>query len=211
MSELVIIGSGGFAKELAWLWAECKNSGQNVPELIGFISEDDSFPAWNGIPTLGNDSWAASNLSKDVSFLIGVGQSSLRKDLALKYESMGLKTITLIHPSVTLGTNTHLGSGTVICAGCTITVEVQIGRHVLCNLHTTIGHDSVVGDFSVISPGVHISGYTAVGECVELGTGAVTVPGVHISDQTIIGAGTVITKDLPQPGTYVGNPARKIR
>lgn len=211
MNQLVIIGSGGFARELAWLWQECRDSGMDVPELIGFISGDQSVTSWNNIPRLGDDSWAVANLPKDVQYLLGIGQAALRRKLAHFYDSHNFKAATLIHPSVRIGTNTQLGAGTIICAGSTLTVDIHIDNHVLCNLHCTIGHDTTIGDFSVLSPGVHLSGNTTLGQAVEMGTGATTIPGVTIADEITIGAGAVVNKDLLVPGTYVGIPARKIR
>ena len=44
-----------------------------------------------------------------------------------------------------------------------------------------------------------------------MGTGAHILQGLTISDDTIVGAGAVVTKDITEPGTYVGVPARKIK
>ncbi len=211
MNTLVIIGSGGFARELAWLWQDCKAAGQTVPELTGFISDDQSFDSWNNIPRMGNDSWAAENLSKDTQYLLGVGNAALRQKLANHYASFGFKAATLIHPTSRIGSNTIIGPGAIICAGSTLTVDVYLGKHVLCNLHCTIGHDTEIGDYSVLSPGVHLSGNTTLGQAVEMGTGSLTIPGVIIAEDITIGAGTVVNKNLLEPGTYVGIPARKIR
>lgn len=211
MNQLVIIGSGGFARELAWLWQDCKAAGQTVPELIGFISDDQAVDHWNGIPRLGNDSWAADNLSRDTQYLLGIGNAALRRKLGAYYDSAGYKAATLIHPSTRIGPNTVIGPGTIICAGNSLTVDIVLGKHVLCNLHCTIGHDSEIGDFSILSPGVHLSGNTTVGQTVEMGTGSMTIPGVTIADEITIGAGAVVNKDLTEKGTYAGVPARKIR
>ena len=34
---------------------------------------------------------------------------------------------------------------------------------------------------------------------------------VTVCDDVVIGAGSVVTKDITEPGTYVGNPARRLR
>ena len=44
-----------------------------------------------------------------------------------------------------------------------------------------------------------------------VGTGAQILQGLTICDDTIIGAGAVVTKDILEPGTYVGIPAKKIK
>jgi len=51
---------------------------------------------------------------------------------------------------------------------------------------------------------------TEIGSHVSIGTNSTILP-VRICDNVVIGAGTVVTKDITEPGIYVGNPARKIR
>ena len=101
-----------------------------------------------------------------------------------------------------------LGLGGVV-AGSVLTVDIEIGKHVAINLNCTIGHDAVLQDYTTVYPGVHVSGNVTVGQCVELGTGSQIIQGKKIEDNIIVGAGSVVTKDLLEPGTYVGVPARK--
>lgn len=48
---------------------------------------------------------------------------------------------------------------------------------------------------------------TTVGHRVSIGTNTTILP-VTICDRVVIGAGAVVTKDITEPGIYVGNPAR---
>ena len=51
---------------------------------------------------------------------------------------------------------------------------------------------------------------TEIGNHVSVGTNATVLP-VNICDNVVIGAGSVVTKDINEPGIYAGNPAKKIR
>ena len=205
----MIIGAGGFAKEAAWLWEDCFKADSSLPRLIGHISPDPSLNTH--FPILGDDEWAFDNLDPaSTAFVVGTGFSALREKLAKLYESRGFTALSLIHPSARIGSNSQIGAGSIICAGNTITVDVNIGSYTLVNLHCTVGHDTSIGSFSVLSPGVHLSGYTSIGKRCELGTGAVTVPGVSVANDIVLGAGTVIHTDLVQSGTYVGVPAKRV-
>jgi acetyltransferase-like isoleucine patch superfamily enzyme len=51
---------------------------------------------------------------------------------------------------------------------------------------------------------------TQIGSGVSIGSNATILP-VKICDQVVIGAGSVVTKDIVEPGIYAGNPARLIR
>jgi len=48
---------------------------------------------------------------------------------------------------------------------------------------------------------------TKIGNGVSIGTNATVLP-VSICDRVVVGAGAVVTKDITEPGIYVGNPAR---
>jgi acetyltransferase-like isoleucine patch superfamily enzyme len=50
---------------------------------------------------------------------------------------------------------------------------------------------------------------TMIGNRVSIGSNATIMP-VKICDDVVIGAGTVVTKDITEPGTYAGNPARRL-
>ena len=50
---------------------------------------------------------------------------------------------------------------------------------------------------------------THIGNRVSIGTNATIMP-VNICDDVVIGAGSVVTKDITEPGTYAGNPARRM-
>lgn len=51
---------------------------------------------------------------------------------------------------------------------------------------------------------------TVIGDRVSIGTNVTVLP-VTICDDVVIGAGSVVTKDITEPGVYAGNPARKLR
>jgi len=51
---------------------------------------------------------------------------------------------------------------------------------------------------------------TVIGNHVSIGTNATILP-VKICDNVVIGAGSVVTKDITQPGIYAGNPAKLVK
>mmetsp|Transcript_62902 Transcript_62902/g.109826 ORF Transcript_62902/g.109826 Transcript_62902/m.109826 type:complete len:92 (+) Transcript_62902:2-277(+) len=50
---------------------------------------------------------------------------------------------------------------------------------------------------------------TLIGNKVSIGSNCTVLP-VKICDNVVLGAGAVATKDINEPGVYVGNPARKL-
>ena len=206
MTEMVIIGTGGLGREVAWLRA-CL--GQAAPRLRGWIGAPAGAHLMDA-PILGDDDWALAQLDRTCGFVVAIGDPQRRRQVAERYQAAGFQPVTLVHPSAQLGPGVVLGPGCIVCAGAVLTVEISLGQHVIVNLNSTIGHDCEVGDYVTLAPGVHLSGGVRLGDGCDLGTGAVVLPGCQLGPQTILGAGAVATRDLPGRTTYVGVPARAL-
>lgn len=208
--DLYIIGAGGFGRETAWL-VERINGVTPTWNLKGFI--DDNETLWEssegGYPVLGGCEYLKS--LGHVSAVCAVGSARVRQVIIEKLEDSNITFATVIDPSVLISSKTAIGRGTIICAGSIITVDARIGSHVIVNLDCTLGHDAVVDDYVTIYPNVNVSGNVEIETCCEIGTGAQIIQGKRIAADTIIGAGAVVVKDLTESGTYVGNPAKRIK
>jgi maltose O-acetyltransferase len=49
----------------------------------------------------------------------------------------------------------------------------------------------------------------SIGQNVWIGGAAIILPGLTIGDDAVVGAGAVVTRDVPQGATVLGNPARQ--
>lgn len=123
--------------------------------------------------------------------------------------------------------------------GCTIDddtfigpfVEIQqsasVGKRCRIQSHSFVCELVEIGDDCVVAHGVMFvndkfsSGgpargdkklwlSTRIGKHVSIGSGATILP-VTVCDNAVIGAGSVVTRDISQPGVYAGNPARLLR
>ena len=88
---------------------------------------------------------------------------------------------------------------------------VHIAENVIINTRASIDHDCNIGPHVHIAPGVVMSGGVSVGEGSFIGVGAVVRQGIRIAPGVTVGAGSVVVKDLLEPGTYTGCPARPKR
>lgn len=206
-NDLVIIGAGGFGRETAAL-VEAINAASSTWRLRGFLDDDSSLHGTSimGYPVLGSPSWMAGKAY--LHFVIAIGASSTRRQIAHRVRDLAGQPAALIHPRVDVHHTIDVGAGSIICAGCSLTVDIQISTHAILNLHCTVGHDTQIRDFATLHPGVHLSGNTTIGSEAELGTGAVVLPGQTIGERTTVGAGAVVTQSLPPHCTAVGVPAR---
>lgn len=207
MKDIVIVGAGGFGREVAWL-IEDINEKSSEWNILGFIDENESMHGeqLNGYRVLGG----LDKLKefKDVYLVIAIGNSKVREELVKKISKYDCKKATLIHPNVVMDKRSNtVGKGCIICASSIITVNVNIGNYVIINLDSTVGHDARLNDFVTLYPSVNVSGCCTIGKCVELGTGSQIIQGKSIGDYSIIGAGSVVIKNIDSNRTAVGVPA----
>ena len=212
MEEIIIIGAGGFGREVKMLIDQINFRSKKF-KLLGFIDESiNKGRIVNGIEVLGDISYLEGITTK-VNLALAIGNPILRKEIFDKIgKNNNLFFPTLIHPGVIIGDdNVNIGLGCIICAGCILTVNIKIENFVILNLATTVGHDSELMNFSSIMPSVNISGECKIEENVYVGTGAKIINKVNVGKNTIIGAGRVVTKSLPSNCTAVGIPAKVVK
>ncbi|RUR38710.1 acetyltransferase [Clostridium perfringens] len=208
MKNIVIVGAGGFGREVAWM-IEDINEEKKIWNLLGFIDEDKSKhgETLNGYKVLGGFEYLQDK--KDIYYVCAIGNASIRKKI-VQEKCRGLISAKLIHPSVIISKYTEIGDGCIICAGSILTVNLSLGNHVIVNLDCTIGHDVKINDFVTVYPSVNISGNCIIGECSEIGTGTQIIQGKKVGERTIIGAGSVVVKNIYGDCTVVGVPAKKL-
>lgn len=116
---------------------------------------------------------------------------------------------TFIGPFVEIQKAVSIGKGCRIQSHAFICELVSIGDHCF------ISHGAMfINDlFSQGGPAGGDQSYwktTSIGNHVSIGTNATILP-VSICNNVVVGAGAVVTKDITEPGFYVGNPARKLK
>jgi sugar O-acyltransferase (sialic acid O-acetyltransferase NeuD family) len=210
--ELLIFGAGGFGREVASWAGRAEWRGQGF-RVAAFIDDNAHEEQLNGLPVL--SLVAAASQHPGASVIATVGDPKLRERLIAKAVAAGLvPTAPLVHPNVEYDHDyVEIREGAVICAGSILTVNLVVEEHAQINLDCTVGHDAVIGAYSTLSPGVHISGNVTLESYSFFGTGAVTVNGLPgkplvIGEGAVVGAGAVVTKDVAGGVTVTGVPAR---
>ena len=135
------------------------------------------------------------------------------------------QNVTVVQPvnlyGCAIGDKSFIGPFVEIQKGVIVGKRCRIQSHsFICEL-VTIGDDCFISHgvmfindlFDTGSPaGGNREAWqsTKIGNQVSIGTNATIMP-VTICDRVVVGAGAVVTKDISQPGIYVGNPARFLR
>lgn len=207
LKKLIIVGAGGFAREVAWLVEEINQSKPSW-DLLGFFDENENDCSQMNGYTIIKKSEFDKHL--DAFIVIAIGDPETRKKVAMRYVGK-YRFATLIHPSISIHKTSCVGPGSIVCKDTIITTNVNIGNHVIVNLDCTIGHDATLKDYVTIFPSVNVSGYVLIDECSSVGTGSQIIQQLKIGANTTIGAGSVVVKDIPSMVVAVGVPARVIK
>lgn len=128
--------------------------------------------------------------------------------------------------------NAEIGSECILGYGVHIDTDVQIGNRVKIQNYVSVFHGVVIDDGVFVGPHVVFTNdkfprainsdgtlksadnwevsETFVGYGASIGANATIVCGITIGKWAMIGAGAVVTKDVPDYGLVLGNPARLV-
>ncbi|SDB10849.1 acetyltransferase [Eubacterium oxidoreducens] len=203
--EVVIIGASGHGKVIADI---VKKSGDIV---LGFL--DDAMEQGDefcGYPVLGKVPDFPKYIEK-YSFVIGIGNHTVRERIALELSGKKASFYTAIHPSAQISSvDVTIGEGSVVMANAVINSGARIGRQCIINTAAVVEHDNRISDYVHIAVGAKLAGTVDIGKYSWIGIGATVLNNLDICDRCLVGAGAVVIEHLTKPGTYIGVPAKKI-
>jgi UDP-N-acetylbacillosamine N-acetyltransferase len=197
-----MIGAGGHTRSLI-----------NVLELNGIVIKgifDDHIKSGrefiNGYSVLGR----LKDVPKSAKLVFSTGDNGLRERWLKTYRTQ-VFTGLICHPTAILEKRIEVGDCNQVMAGAYINTNVTLGRNNLLNTNCVLEHEVTVGDHNHIAVGAVVCGRVRIGNRCFLGAGAVIIDKKSLCDDVIIGANSVVINDIREPGTYVGNPARKVK
>lgn len=209
MGEILVLGGGGHAKVLI---SVLKKAGWRV---LGYVDQRDRGTVL-GAERLGGDEVLPELRRRHprCAAALGIGKidaaSGFRLRLLDRLEELGFELPPIVSPQAVVNEEVVLGAGTVVFDGAVVNSGTVAGRGCILNSNSTVEHDCRLGDNVHIAPGVTLSGSVVLGDHGMVGTGASIIQGMCLAAGCLVGAGAVVVKDLAEPGTYVGNPARRL-
>ena len=196
MKNLIIIGAGGHAAEIVD-YIEYINFNSMNPKytIVGLLDNTESYYNHYGFnyKFLGNTD--THLIDKEIYYVIGIGNVSVRKKVIDEYVSKGAKFKSIIHPTALISKTATIGEGSLISHNVSIGPKANIGKFCVINSRSTIGHDSEFGENNFLSPQVVIGGFSKIGNSNLFGTNSSVIPDTKIGDNNKIMAGmTVVNK-----------------
>ncbi|KPD20482.1 acetyltransferase [Idiomarina abyssalis] len=200
MKRLAIIGASGHGKVVADV---------AIAAGVGSISfYDDKAPDIKRLgqfKVVGNTGDAIQDSGLYDSVIVAIGNAQTREKIQKQLVKV---SSAIVHPASVIGSDVHLGEGTVVMPGAIINAGVQIGSGAIINSGAVIEHDCCLGDFVHVCPNASIAGGVTIGSHSWIGIGASVIQSVLIGEYATVGAGAVVIHKVADNQTVIGIPAK---
>jgi sugar O-acyltransferase (sialic acid O-acetyltransferase NeuD family) len=211
VKDLIIIGAGGFGREVLSYAIDIMKTTDCGWKVKGFI--DDNLNALDGKDTgykiLGTIS--EHRVEENAVYICAIGDCKVRLAIGRDFQKRGAKFINFIHPTARIRERVKMGVGNIFCPNSGANPDVIIGDFVVVNCNSGFAHDCVIGSGCTLSGGCDVTGNCTLGEGVFLGAKAVITPGRKIGDYAKISAGAVVFTHVKPGKTMIGNPAMVLK
>lgn len=208
--KLIILGAGGFGREILETISEINSHTNNSYEVLGFLEQGasrNSGKLIRDLPVFGDIDFIKEIDTNEVKFVAAIGRSAWRQNAVKVAKQYGANFINIYHPNSFVSKWNTIGEGAIIQSQCILQCDIKIGSFFVANDNVAIGHDTVIGNFVHVNPNVNIAGGTIIGDDVFIGVKA-TILTSNIGSGSIIGACSLITKDVPPNMIAKGIPAK---
>lgn len=205
-NEIVIFGAGGHAKVVADIVIK---AGQY--KITAFVDDyKDNQQLWN-IPIISEKTYFANpTIAMGV---VALGDNYIREKVVKLITEKNSKFIFIkaIHPSAQIASDTTIGVGTVVMANAVVNPSSAVGAHCIVNTAASVDHDCLIHDFASIAPGACLGGNCQVGRSSAVSVGATLLHKITIGTNSVVGAGSIVTKNVPENCVSFGSPSKVVR
>ncbi len=209
MLDIVIIGAGGFAREVETLLPSFL---PDTPHHVkGFLGKD------QGVPT-------AQDLSRRIlgdpedyhpqpedRFVLAIGNMDARRRVITALSRRGATFLTLVHPLALVAPTAVLQPGVLVYPFACVSNNAQLAMGVKLNYYASVGHDTRLGECCLLAPYATVNGFGFLEDEVYMSTHSTVAPQVRIGTRSKISANSAAMKDVPENSLVFGVPGRVVQ
>lgn len=209
MENLIIVGAGGFGRELA----EMLDSAFSPTDyrLAGFLAQGETRITADGLdlPVLG-DPERYEPQSQD-RFLMAIGHMNVRRRVVEALESRGGQFVSFVHPQARIARTAKIGVGCVIYPMAIVSNASHLEAHVHLNYYASVGHDCRVGRYCLLAPYATLNGFVELESEVYLSTHSTVAPGRKIGSRSKLSANSACMHHAGANMMIFGVPGKQVK
>lgn len=207
--DIVIVGAGGFAREMHCL----------LPEFLADAT-------WRFKGYLGRDQGVASQVdishqllgdpeayapAPDDRFVLAIGNMDARRRTFEAITEKGGRFLTIVHPRAYVANTAQLAEGVVIYPFAAVSNNARLDVGVKLNYYASVGHDTQLGSYCLLAPYATVNGFGILEEEVYLSTHSTIAPQVRVGARSKLSANSAAMRDVPADSLVFGVPGRVVR
>ena len=148
------------------------------------------------------DFMSGSNNNNDCYINLVTRDLYLRAEISDKFDKENVNRFSYVSPYVS-DLSGSIQEGSAVWPWTTIISNVKIDKDFICMGHASIGHNSTIGQGTILSPSVVISGSVNLGKFCYLRTRSTILDKISTCDYVDIGAGSLIRKNITTSGRWI--------
>ena len=215
MKKVIILGGSGAGMVAASVAMKLPDT-----EFLGFLNDNmekgDTIGEFKKLPVIGRSEDIETFLKERDTYFFCAFEGI--RDPYKSYDAWKAlpiprdRYINLIDPNAVIPEGfVQLGVGVLAAPFVQVSPDTVISDNVMLLGNAFVGHNSFIGEFSHVTTNSVVGAFVHVGKGVTVGMNSTLLGRVHVGDFTLIGAGSMVTKDVPENVIVAGNPAKVLR
>jgi acetyltransferase EpsM len=197
MAKLVLIGGGGFAKEVH---AIAEEAGDTV---VGYAAPEQTALKLRYLGCAETLPYVRSEFDAVILAFGAVNRKTIlaRAATVATLEALSLPFATAVSPRAIIAPGVKVGVGSVIAPMVIVAVDATIGDHCVLNGAAQLGHDAVLDSNVTLAPLAFIAGTARVASNALIGPHTTVLEGRKVGREVIVGAGATVLRDVADGAT----------
>lgn len=205
MQDLVIIGAGGFGREMVEHINMINREVGPTWNFIGYV-DDSSVETKEGVKILGGLE-DFLKMDRKIQYFIAIANMEVREKIADRCKEAGFTAATIIHAGTLVAPGCEIGEGAFVGRGNVLRRNVKIGEHCIVQGGGVFCRNTQIGAYTSIMTASCVGSDVKIGKYNYFGLRCNVADGVTTADNCTFGACASVNEDAPVPGMYVGVPA----
>lgn len=209
MYNVVIVGAGGFARELKWLLPDCLD--ESKYRFKGYLGKDQGAGPDAEVQRLTLADPESYDPQPNDRFVLAIGSMDHRRRIVESIVDRGGQFVSLIHPRALVASSAKLGAGVVLYPFAVVSNEATLGDYAKLNFYASVGHNSSLGKYCLLAPYATVNGFSILEDEVYMSTHSTVAPVVTVGSDTKVSANSAVMNDVAPRSFVFGVPGKCVR